>query len=313
MPYTKFWSTLVILLSIGAATLQANPIVDKCRSEIDLITQQIHGGYTKNLKKMQQEFQLAGNLDGFLAVKQELERFEKEKILTEDHLINEQRSITWVQLYSQRNLLRMTYQIAKKYVTILENDMVKLTKENRIDEAMVVRQSIAVIRAQYEPAFDFFEEKKADSKATYSKTLGSFIIKDEDFALKILKGRKLDLYGEVTEFGPGFSDSSVFNIKLETGTERMLDFQFPNNQYRWRRVSGAEQETYLLTQKANPNVSLRVTSGQTLELNGFFVGTHINFALEKCTFPVESDYNTPHLVTKEEEKADADEDKGDKK
>jgi hypothetical protein len=298
MKLSHFWHILVFCLVLTSSTF-ANPVVQQCNNEVDLAVKGVQNQYKKSLKELIDSFQRAGDLDGYLATQREYDRFNKENSLQNKHLVKNPDPLRWVQENTIDRLNRNIYQTASKYIRQLQPELVSLTRQNKIKEAIAVKQTIEAIRAQYEESFIKFDPSSSAEGATGTdaKTLASFCDQNEDFAIATLKGKELTVFGTIGDVSLDFSDSNIFHVLLETDSEKKINFQFRSNQADWSQVTSGNNKTYEIRPRNNPLApSLILAAGNTVELTGVFSGIHLNVNFTQSRFSETSPINEPYLV-----------------
>jgi hypothetical protein len=111
--------------------------------------------YVGALKSVEQRLKEAGDLDGLLAVRQEQERFGRDRTIPDEALVEKPAELRSAQLCGRRELdsreverCRRVVGLADRHVANLESLKRNLTREDKVDYAIAVKAEIDAVKAR---------------------------------------------------------------------------------------------------------------------------------------------------------------------
>ncbi len=142
----------VILLGVRPASALESyqGAAEKCDAEVLKTKAQLLQDYGAALDKLADEFRLQGDLDKTLAVKKEIERFASEKSLDLKHVVDIPVKLRDLQNKFLAAPKKSAEEIARSYLTQLEDMKRKLTIDNKLDDAVNAQKEIQKIQKKYE-------------------------------------------------------------------------------------------------------------------------------------------------------------------
>jgi hypothetical protein len=141
-----------ILIGVFVADAQTSQsitgIVSRCEQEARQRVANTQAAYGTDLNSLKSFYQAKGELENFLAVKNEQNRFKKEGLVQETDLVNSPEGLRKLQVKYQL----AGQQAVKQYLAELETKKKMMTAAGQVDLAIGVKDAIEKIRQRYSGA-----------------------------------------------------------------------------------------------------------------------------------------------------------------
>ncbi len=273
----------------------ANSSPETVRSEVDGVIGVLQKDYLTKLGQLLQSYQNSGELDAYLAVQGEIERAKTNPLLSEIQQSPHVLPMRWIQETTLDSYHHQIYQIASKQLLLMAPEVVRLTKEGKIQEALSVRQAMDAIRNKYKTSFDIHEPITPGSSvdSVDSAVLAEFCSSNEALALQALLGKTFRLSGKIVDCHQDFSNSTILHVKLNQGSGSLpITLRFHGPDAKWKQIKSKDETTYMInaTPHFAPNGVL-IGKGRTLEATGTLKSLHLMVTLDFVSFPKESSFN----------------------
>jgi|GEM_PF-1388869 len=295
----SFW--LLAVASPALAQTSFSPSPAACAAEIRSFTSEFHLTYRGLLQSSMEFYQKEGDLDGFLAARAELQRFDKEKTVASKHLVAEPRDLAWEQSFLLNNAQSSILEIVEKHAAALLPQQRRLTQTGKIEEAIKVRQQIQEIRALARDwAPPATEEGAKPPDFVPAGVLARLYQRDPQRMDLMIKGRRVLVEGTVHDFAIDSSNGSVFRIILSDRGEPPLKVECPFDiqAYTFRRTSGGDRAYATIERKDSTNhLPITIAKGTRFSVEGVIQGRHLNILLSQVSIPLDSWKERPKAET----------------
>lgn len=261
-----------------------------CAQEADAAVRSVHEGYLQSMRAAMASYQQDGDLDAFLAARDEIRRFEKERTLRKENLIGAPKDLAWLQQFFLDNAFEAAHQVAQKHLGLLAPVQRQLTREGKIDEAIRVRQVAAEIRNQQKDAFEWAaaRQKQGGIPSISATSLIGLYRRDAAMADRLLKGKTYLIEGRLADFALDMSNGNVFRISLGDSGVNQLKAQgeFLMSQYDFKSVGAGERMQARIQRVGRDDLlPINLQHGGTFSFSGQIDGKHLNVRIINAQIP----------------------------
>lgn len=233
------------------------------------------GKYESALQDLQLAAQKAADLEGALAVRDELRRTTAEGQLTEKHLLPAPKSARTLQQQTMERMQDLVSHLVQEALPKLVELKKSLTIAGRLDDALAVRKEIERLQDAHLPLVP-----ATDSIATPAETLLTAYAADRARADKVYKGQRILVRGIVGGYRPVPEEAGAFHLFLtgSAGGGWVQAYLGRDLHPREERVRNGT----VLALNADKGETIRIQKGQTFELRGVCDGFDETVRLSKC-------------------------------
>lgn len=258
----------------SAAAGQAE--AQKCEERIAAARRDVLAKYETALQEQQVAVQKAADLEGALAIREEIRRVSTEGALTEKHILLAPKTLRALQQQTLERMQDLVSHLVQETLPKLIELKKSLTIAGRLDDAVIVRQEIERLQDTYLPLVP-----ADDKNVTNAESLITAYAADRVRADKIYKGQRIIVRGIVGGYRVDPTDSRSFHLFLTGGSSGgWVQAQIgPDLRPREERNSRSGS---VLAISPTEGETVRIQKGQTFELRAVCDGFDETVRISKC-------------------------------
>lgn len=286
---------LFLLLSITHISLRAQPAppiaipdgvdpLQACEALVQTDQKKNHLLYEKELKEMLTEFQMEGNLEAYLAVREEIRRFERDPTLHSSNLVDFPEELRFLQLEHIRLDLEIVADAVLGFSELLNPKKRELTIAGKIDEAIVVMNQVSTIREKFKPQLDELRDQlSVDIIPISAENLAKAYARNENRANRMYMGKTVRVTGNVRRIDQSLTDRYDYKIELTAGEHRVPVVVTLNTKGEKKKpdLTGIGSNQQFILMDGEDKLTLRV--GMKITVDGICQGSHVGVQINDIT------------------------------